>query len=141
MWLLITIFKEKTKSDSHNTGWPRSYRKYILQIKQPSQHRYAKLQYRFAVTSGSPSTCVVTRQINSNISPLESCIASPEWWRANLSRIFDFRLQGDVFICVNIMYTVSPRCLSHSIKIYKTFLICAYFTVCPIIYFIWLLLV
>ena len=31
----------------------KSYRKYILQITQPSQYRYAKLQYRFAVTSGS----------------------------------------------------------------------------------------
>ena len=36
-------------------GWPRSYRKYILQITQLSQYRYAKLQHRFAVTSGSPS--------------------------------------------------------------------------------------
>ena len=36
------------------TGWPRSYRKYLLQITQPSQYGYAKLQYRFAVTSGSP---------------------------------------------------------------------------------------
>ena len=35
--------------------WPRSYRKYILQITQPFQSRYAKLQYRFAVTTGSPS--------------------------------------------------------------------------------------
>ena len=26
-----------------------------MQITQPSQYRYAKLQYRFAVTSGSPS--------------------------------------------------------------------------------------
>ena len=33
----------------------RSYRKYILQITQPSLYGYAKLQYRFAVTSGSPS--------------------------------------------------------------------------------------
>ena len=40
------------------TGWPRSYRKYKMQITQPSQYRYAKLQYRFAVTSGSPSTCL-----------------------------------------------------------------------------------
>ena len=38
-----------------DTGWPRSYRKYILQITQPSKYRYAKLQCRFAVTSGSPS--------------------------------------------------------------------------------------
>ena len=37
------------------TGWPRSYHKYILQITQPSQYRYAKLHYSFAVTSGSPS--------------------------------------------------------------------------------------
>ena len=39
-----------------HTGWPRSYRKYILQITQPSQYRYAKLQHRLAVTSGSPSS-------------------------------------------------------------------------------------
>ena len=38
-----------------DTGWPRSYRKYILQITQPSLYGYAKLHYRFAVTSGSPS--------------------------------------------------------------------------------------
>ena len=37
------------------TGWSISYRKYILQITQPSQYRYSKLQYRFAVTSWSPS--------------------------------------------------------------------------------------
>ena len=42
------------------TGRPRSYRKYILQISQPSQYRYAKLQYRFAVISGSPSMPVTT---------------------------------------------------------------------------------
>ena len=36
-----------------------SYRKYILQITQPSEYRYAKLQYRFAVISGSPSTYFV----------------------------------------------------------------------------------
>ena len=41
-----------------NTRWPRSYRKYILQITQPSQYRYGNLQYRFAVTSGSPSTLI-----------------------------------------------------------------------------------
>ena len=39
-----------------HTGWPRNHHKYILQITQPSQYRYAKLQYRFAVISGSPST-------------------------------------------------------------------------------------
>ena len=38
-----------------HTGWPKSYRKYILQITQPSQYRYAKLQHKYAVTSGSPS--------------------------------------------------------------------------------------
>ena len=37
------------------TGWPRSYRKYILQITQPSQSGYAKSQYRYAVVSWSPS--------------------------------------------------------------------------------------
>ena len=36
-------------------GDPRSYRKYILQITQPSQNGCAKLQYIFAVNSGSPS--------------------------------------------------------------------------------------
>ena len=41
-----------------NTGWPRSYHKYMLQITQHSQYGYAKLQYRFAVTSGSPSTII-----------------------------------------------------------------------------------
>ena len=34
------------------TGWSISYRKYILQSTKPAQYRYAKLQYRFAVTSG-----------------------------------------------------------------------------------------
>ena len=32
------------------------YRKYILQIKQPSQYRYTQSQYRFAVISEAPST-------------------------------------------------------------------------------------
>ena len=40
------------------TGWPRSYSKYIFQIAQPSQYRYANLQNRFAVTSGSPSIII-----------------------------------------------------------------------------------
>ena len=44
-------------SNSCYTWWPRSYRKYILQITQHSQYRYAKLQYRFAVIYGSPSIC------------------------------------------------------------------------------------
>ena len=35
-----------------STGWPKSYRNYILQITQPSQYRYSILQYRFAVISG-----------------------------------------------------------------------------------------
>ena len=42
-----------------STGWPRSYHKYILQIMQPAQYRCAKLQYRFAVTAGSPSSTYV----------------------------------------------------------------------------------
>ena len=46
------------------TGWPRRYRKYILQITQPSQYGYAKLKYRFAVISGSPSN----RSMEFNIS-------------------------------------------------------------------------
>ena len=44
------------KNHDANTGWSISYRKYILKITQPSQYRYAKLQYRFAVISGSPSS-------------------------------------------------------------------------------------
>ena len=39
-----------------STGWPISYRKYILQITQPSQCKVTKLQYRFVVISGAPST-------------------------------------------------------------------------------------
>ena len=31
------------------------YRKYILQITQPSQYRYTQLQYTFAVISEAPS--------------------------------------------------------------------------------------
>ena len=54
-----TILKSAHKSmnpiQTRYTGWPRSYRKYILQITPPSQYGYAKLQHRFAVTSGSPS--------------------------------------------------------------------------------------
>ena len=37
------------------TGRPRSYRKYILQIKQPSKYRYTHLQYRSAAISEAPS--------------------------------------------------------------------------------------
>ena len=44
------------KNHDANTGWSISYRKYILKITQPSQYRYAKLQFRFAVISGSPSS-------------------------------------------------------------------------------------
>ena len=51
--LWITILCEHCRIP--DTGWPRSYRKYILQITQPSEYGYGKLQYRFAVTSGSPS--------------------------------------------------------------------------------------
>ena len=37
------------------TGCPISYHKYILQITRPSQNKYTKLQYRFAVISEAPS--------------------------------------------------------------------------------------
>ena len=33
------------------------YRKYILQITQPSQYRYTQLHYGFAVISEAPRTC------------------------------------------------------------------------------------
>ena len=49
----------------HTTGWPRSYRIYQLQITQPSQYGSAKLQYRFAVISGSPST-IYSSTLNRN---------------------------------------------------------------------------
>ena len=47
-----------------DTKWPTGkstkrsiyYRKYMLQIMQPSQYRYTQLQYRFAVISEAPST-------------------------------------------------------------------------------------
>ena len=55
--LYVEIYVLDIQTFGH-TGWPRSYRKYILQITQPSQYRYTKLQYRFAVTSGSPSTII-----------------------------------------------------------------------------------
>ena len=42
-------------SGPYVVGDPEVTEKYILQITQPSQYRYAKLQYRFAVTSWSPS--------------------------------------------------------------------------------------
>ena len=45
---------------SLHTGWARRYRKYILQTTQPSQYGYVKLQYRFAVTSGTPSRVDLT---------------------------------------------------------------------------------
>ena len=35
------------------------YRKYILQITQPSQYRYTELQYRFVVISEALSTYAV----------------------------------------------------------------------------------
>ena len=44
-----------------STGWPRSYRKYILQITQPSQYGYAKLQYRFAVTYWSTGSYILLK--------------------------------------------------------------------------------
>ena len=50
----------KNRTTNFNTGWPRSYRKYILQITKTSLNRYEKLQYRFAVNSGSPSSIVIT---------------------------------------------------------------------------------
>ena len=62
-WLVQIYLQLKTNEKDivhyfkyyNDTGWPRSYRKYIRQITQPSQYRYAQLQYRFAVISGSPS--------------------------------------------------------------------------------------
>ena len=46
----------------HNLEWKQVcttrrsiyYRKYILEITQPSQYRYTQLQYRFAVISEAP---------------------------------------------------------------------------------------
>ena len=55
------------------TGWARSYRKYLLQITQPSQYWYAKIQYRFAVTSGSPSSIILLEQKPLDQSEDSSC--------------------------------------------------------------------
>ena len=45
------------------------YRKYILQITQPSQYRYSQLQYRFAVISEAPGNLanILTRRSNKKI--------------------------------------------------------------------------
>jgi len=45
-----------------------SYRKYKLQITQPSQYRCTQLQYRFAVISDAPSIC-----------PWEKCDPVPDY--------------------------------------------------------------
>ena len=37
------------------TGCPISYRQYILKVTQPSQYKYKKIRYRFAVIPRSPS--------------------------------------------------------------------------------------
>ena len=66
-WFRIRVFKTTQVRPIRNpgsrplfiTGWPRSYRIYILQITQNSQYRYADLKYTFAVTSGSPSSMYV----------------------------------------------------------------------------------
>ena len=55
-----TVTAAQTASKSSGTGWPRNYRKYTLQITQPSQYGCVKSQYGFAVTSGSPSTVQVS---------------------------------------------------------------------------------
>ena len=63
----IIFYGSNSIQDWKDTGWPRSYRKYILQITQPSQYVYAKLQYRFAVTSGSPSIFNTNKTFRNNI--------------------------------------------------------------------------
>ena len=47
--------KIRFKAPYTDTGCPISYRKYILQITQPTKYKYTKLQNRFAVISGAPS--------------------------------------------------------------------------------------
>ena len=61
-WILIQLFSigflpfstfvrnwiYKLETLDQYTGWPRSYRKYILQITQPSQYRTLTIQYKFA---------------------------------------------------------------------------------------------
>ena len=58
---LITFCGGVTNFVIDYTGCPISSRKYILQITQPSQYKYTKLQYRFAVFSGAPSTMVINK--------------------------------------------------------------------------------
>ena len=67
------------------TGWPRSSRKYILKITQPSQYGYAKLQYRFAVTAGSSSKVKLLNLlsyllINVDLFPLVIVMSSSLCW-------------------------------------------------------------
>ena len=45
-----------TSTNVQCTGWPRSYRKSVLLFCVSVLRRLRDLQYRFAVTSGSPST-------------------------------------------------------------------------------------
>ena len=54
-WTKVLILDGNYLRPCEGTGWDISYRKYILRITQPCQYRYTKLQYRFAVTSWSPS--------------------------------------------------------------------------------------
>ena len=43
------------------------YRKYIPQITKPSQYRTVKLQYKFAVSSGSPSNKNNNQRVNNSL--------------------------------------------------------------------------
>ena len=55
-WEFFELHYNDFCSFLNRIGWPGSYRKYMLQITRPSSYGYAKLQYRFAVTTGSPSS-------------------------------------------------------------------------------------
>ena len=52
------------------TGCPRSYRKYIQQITQPSQYRCTQLQYRFAVISEAHCNIVLCQLVQYRVACL-----------------------------------------------------------------------
>ena len=88
------------------TRWPRSYRKYILQITQPSQYRYPKLQYRFAVTSGSPSNSSIfqsfIKQIRQIVPVVYTLHELLPWY---------ILIRPTIYISLYFVYTCSKFCV------------------------------
>ena len=85
------------------TGWSISYRKYILQITKPSRYRYAKLQYRFAVISGSPSRWRLDIRCTTSTAPCTVQNNSIQRyftrWNRILCPIYRFPMHSNIFAC------------------------------------------